>query len=110
MPAGQAVIMILVMALATFALRLVPFALFSGSKTPSRYVLYLGSVLPAAMIGMLVVYCLKDVSILNAPYGAPEAIGIAAVAFLHRWKGNIALSLGGGTALYIWLSQHVFAV
>lgn len=71
-------------------------------------VTYLGQVLPCATMGLLVVYCLKGVSWISAPHGAPELIAIAAVAALHRWKGNVLLSIAGGTALYMALVQLVF--
>ena len=78
-------------------------------KDPPAVVLYLGRVLPAAVMGLLVVYCLKNVSWTAAPHGLPELLSIAAVAVLHRWKGNVLLSIAGGTALYMLLVQAVFA-
>ena len=70
---------------------------------------YLGRVLPAATMGLLVVYCLKGVSWTAAPHGIPELLSVAVVAVLHRWKGNVLLSIAGGTALYMVLVQMVFA-
>lgn len=70
---------------------------------------YLGRVLPAAMMGLLVVYCLKDVTWAAAPHGIPELLAILTVALLHRWKGNVLLSIAGGTVLYMLLVQAVFA-
>ena len=61
------------------------------------------------MMGLLVVYCLKGVTWLSAPHGAPELIAIAAVAALHTWKRNVLISIAGGTALYMVLVQAVFA-
>ena len=61
------------------------------------------------MMGLLVVYCLKDVAWLSTPHGAPELLAIAAVVLLHRRKGNVLLSIPGGTALYMLLLQAVFA-
>ena len=69
---------------------------------------YLGRVLPPAVIGMLVIYCLKNVSVLAAPFGLPEFIAVAAVIMLHVWKRNNLLSIGAGTALYMFLIQVVF--
>ena len=60
-------------------------------------------------MGLLVVYCLKGVAWTASPYGAPELLAIAAVVLLHRWKGNVLLSIAGGTALYMLLVQLVFA-
>lgn len=89
--------------------RWLPFWLFPENKQPPVIVTYLGRVLPAAMMGLLVVYCLKGVTWLAAPHGAPELISIAAVVILHRWKDNVLLSIAGGTALYMLLVQVVFA-
>jgi branched-subunit amino acid transport protein AzlD len=71
---------------------------------------YLGKVLPPAVIGMLVIYCLKAVSITSYPYGLPEFISVAVVILLHVWKRNNLLSIGVGTVLYMVLVQAVFAV
>lgn len=69
---------------------------------------YLGKVLPPAVIGMLVIYCLKSVNVLAAPFGLPELIAVAAVILLHVWKRNNLLSIGAGTVLYMFLIQVVF--
>lgn len=107
-PDIQAIEMIVIMAVITFALRTLPFLLFSGkAKTPS-YITYLGQVLPYAIIGMLVVYCLKDVSLLSAPFGLPELIAGVAIVLLYVWKRNTLLSIGGGTVFYMFLVQMVF--
>lgn len=89
--------------------RWLPFLLFPEKKELPQAVLYLGKVLPPAMMGLLVVYCLKHVTWLSAPHGAPELLAIAAVVLLHRWKENVLLSIGGGTVLYMLLVQVVFA-
>lgn len=107
-PDSQAVAMILIMAALTFFIRGLPFLLFSGkSKTPP-YITYLGKVLPYAIIGMLVVYCLKNVSVFSAPFGLPELIAGAAIVLVHYWKRNTLLSIGGGTLLYMFLVQVIF--
>ncbi|MBR5529378.1 MAG: branched-chain amino acid transporter permease [Oscillospiraceae bacterium] len=99
---------ILVAALVTAATRFLPFLIFgSGKKTPD-IIVYLGKVLPFAIIGMLVVYCMKDVKFLQYPYGLPELISCVAVALLHIWKRNSLLSIGVGTVLYMLLVQLVF--
>lgn len=90
-----------VISLTTALLRFLPFLVFSkGRKTPP-FVLWLGKVLPFAIMGMLVVYCLKGVSFLSAPFGIPELISCAVVVLLHIWKRSSVLSITGGTALYI---------
>ncbi|MGO5049432.1 branched-chain amino acid transporter permease [Dysosmobacter sp. Sow4_B12] len=104
----QTVIMILAVAAGTQLTRWLPFWLFPEKKDPPAAVLYLGRVLPAAMTGLLVVYCLKGVAWTAVPHGAPELLAIAAVAVLHRWRGNVLLSIAGGTALYMLLVQAVF--
>ena len=98
--------LIAAMSITTILLRALPFFVFR-KKTPP-YIAYLGKVLPPAIIGMLVIYCLKDISFLSAPYGIPELLGCAAVVLLHVWKRNTLLSIGGGTLLYMLLLQFVF--
>ena len=105
---GQSAIIILMVALGVQLTSWLPFLLFPEKKELPQVVLYLGKVLPAAMMGLLVVYCLKNVSWTAAPHGLPELVSIAAVAVLHRWRGNVLLSIAGGTALYMLLVQAVF--
>lgn len=107
-PDSQALLMILIMAGITFIIRILPFVLFPGNKKTPSYILYLGKVLPYAIIGMLVVYCLKDVSPLTAPFGLPELLAVAAIVGVHVWKRNTLLSIGGGTVFYMILVQFVF--
>jgi len=104
----QAFLIIVAISVGTQITRWLPFWLFPESKQPPKLVEYLGHVLPAAMMGLLVVYCLKGVQWTAAPHGAPELIAIAAVAALHRWRGNVLLSIAGGTVLYMVLVQVVF--
>ena len=99
-------ILVAVMSLVTVLLRAAPFLVFRR-KAPA-YVLYLGRVLPAAIIGMLVIYCLKDLNLLSAPFGAPELIAGLLVVGLHAWKRNILLSILAGTASYMLLIRLVF--
>lgn len=103
-----AIATIAVCALVTAGLRFLPFLIFGENRKTPEIVAYLGKVLPFAIMGMLVVYCLKDVSIISAPFGIPEAIGCATVAALHVWKRNTLLSIGIGTVVYMILVQFVF--
>ena len=93
--------LIAVMSLGTAVLRFAPFLVFRR-RVPA-YVVYLGKVLPAAIIGMLVIYCLKDVSVQAPPFGMPELVSVAAVVVLQRWKRSSLLSILGGTLLYMVL-------
>ena len=99
-------LLVVLMSAVTIVLRAAPFLVFK-KKAPA-YVMYLGQVLPAAIIGMLVIYCLKDTSLLSAPFGAPELIAGLLVAGLHAWKRNILLSILSGTVVYMLLTQLVF--
>ena len=100
---------ILAVAAGTQLTRWLPFLLFPEDREPPRAVADLGRLLPAAMMGLLVVYCLKDVPWRSPPHGTPEALAVLAVALLHRWRGNVLLSIAGGTALYMLLVQTAFA-
>ena len=77
-------------------------------KEPPEFIRHLGNVLPYAVIGLLVVYCLKATPVMDAPHGLPEAIAVAVTAGLHVWKRNNLLSIGAGTILYMVLIQAVF--
>lgn len=92
----------------TMALRFLPFLVFGGKKEMPPYLEYLSSVLPYAMIGMLVVYCLKNLNLTAKPYGIPELLSCGLVAVLHIWKKNTLLSIGAGTLVYMFLVQMVF--
>ena len=100
--------MIVVTALVTASTRFLPFSIFGEKRKTPAIITYLGKVLPCAIMGMLVVYCLKEVSVLAYPYGLPEILGIAFVAALHLWKRNSLLSIGAGTVFYMVLVQVVF--
>lgn len=99
-------LLVAVMSAITILLRAAPFLVFK-KKAPA-YVMYLGQVLPAAIIGMLVIYCLKDTNLTAAPFGAPELIAGLLVAVLHAWKRNVLLSILAGTVAYMLLIQLVF--
>jgi len=104
----QTFIMILAVALGTIITRFTPFILFPENKELPHNIKYLGKMLPPAMMGLLVVYCLKNVSIANEPHGIPELIAILAIVILHRLKSNVLLSIAGGTIIYMILVQMVF--
>lgn len=93
--------------LGTMMTRFLPFLIFPEGKEPPEFIQYLGKVLPYAVIGLLVIYCLKDVPG-SGTYGIPEFLAIAFIVFLHRWKKSILLSIGGGTVFYMLLVQFVF--
>ncbi len=101
-------ISVIVCALCTQVTRWLPFLLFGGKKELPKLVRYLGVVLPAAIMAVLVVYCLKGITPLAYPYGLPELLSVALVVVLHAWKGNTLLSIGAGTACYMVLVQAVF--
>lgn len=93
---------IMVMAIVTIALRFLPFVVFGNKKTPD-FVVYLGKVLPYAVMGMLVVYCLKGVDFTAAPFAMPEILSVIAVVGIHVWKRNTLLSIITGTLCYMLL-------
>lgn len=101
-------LMIAVASLCTILLRALPFLVFGGKRKVPQIVEYLGNTLPQAIMVILVIYCIKGISLKMNPYGIPELLGILAVAVLHVWKRNILLSVGLGTILYMFLIQIVF--
>jgi branched-subunit amino acid transport protein AzlD len=105
---SQALITIGALVLGTVVTRFLPFLLFPPQKKTPEYILYLGEVLPYAVIGLLVVFCLKGVRVTVSPHGSPELIAILCIAALHLWKKNALLSIGGGTLIYMLLVQFVF--
>lgn len=107
-PTIQRILIILALVAATLLTRFLPFILFPAGKATPKYIQYLGKTLPYTTIGLLVVYCLKDVNMKAAPYGAAELIAILGIVILHYWKRNSLLSIGVGTALYMLLVQVVF--
>lgn len=101
-------LMVAVIALVTLFLRSLPFLLFGGKRKTPVFITYLSNVLPYAIMGMLVVYCLRNTNFLAAPHGLPEVIACGAVALLHLCKRNTLLSIALGTVLYMFLVQAVF--
>ena len=108
MPNLHCALLIAVMALVTAALRFLPFLIFGEDRQTPPLIAYLGRVLPYAIMGMLVVYCLKHVTVLSGNHGLPELISIALVVGLHLWKRQMLLSIAGGTVCYMVLVQTIF--
>ena len=104
----HSVLIVAVCALVTMGLRFLPFVIFRGDRPTPPYIVYLGKVLPYAIMGMLVVFCLKNVSLTAAPHGLPEFIACALTALLHVWKRNTLISIIGGTAAYMIMVQMIF--
>lgn len=94
--------------LGTMLTRFLPFLLFPAGKSTPPYIQYLGKVLPPAVFGLLVVYCLKNVSIFAGSHGIPEALSIIVVVALHLWKRQMLVSIAGGTVCYMLLIQMIF--
>ncbi len=103
-----AIIQIIIMALLTAAIRFAPFVLFPENKKKPKFITYLGTVLPYAIIGMLVIYCFKNLCFSAYPHGLPEIIAGIIVVLLHVWKKNTLLSVFGGTAIYMILINFIF--
>ncbi|MGG3451861.1 branched-chain amino acid transporter permease [Domibacillus aminovorans] len=104
----QQMITIAMVVLGTMLTRFLPFILFPSGKPTPKYIQYLGKVLPSAVLGLLVIYCFKDVGLLSGSYGIPEFIAVAVVALLHFWRRQMLLSMAGGTIVYMFLVQLVF--
>ena len=108
MTVTQQLITIAVVALGTMLTRFLPFLVFPEGKPTPKYVQYIGKALPGAVFGLLVIYCLKNVSLFAGSHGLPELIAIAVVVLLHLWKRQMLLSIAGGTVCYMLLVQLVF--
>lgn len=104
----HAMIVIIVMGLAVLATRIVPVLIFGRGEKVPEFILYLGRVVPYTAMGLLIVYCLRDIPILEAPHGLPELIALAVVTVTYLWKRNTILSVVIGTVLYMFLVQSVF--
>ena len=105
---GQSVAIIAVVAICTFITRVIPFLIFGGDREVPATVQFLGKMLPPEIMAVLIVYCLKSVTLFTFPCGLPEFISIGVVAILHVWKRNALLSIGVGTVCYMILIQMVF--
>lgn len=104
----QQIAIIGIVVFGTMLTRFLPFLIFGRKKEAPKYIQYLGKVLPAAVFGLLVVYCLKDVNLFTGSHGIPEAIAILVVVLLHVWKRQMLLSIAGGTVCYMVLLQLFF--
>ena len=100
---GKSIAQIAVMIAVTIPLRLLPFWIFPPDKKIPSWVEFLGRVLPYSISAILVIYCLKDISLVKAPFGAPELIAVGVTAMLHIWRKNMLLSVGAGTVCYMIL-------
>ena len=107
MPDLHSALMVFIVAAVTVILRFAPFLIFRNRQTP-KFVAYLGKVLPYAIMGMLVVYCLKGINILKFPYGLPELVASILVALAHLWKRNTLFSILIGTVSYMLMVQFIF--
>ena len=105
---GQALAIVGAVTLGTIITRFLPFLLFPDSRPVPKLITYLGRTLPAAMMGLLVVYCFKSTPIFTGAHGLPELIAALFVVLSYEWKENLLLSVGGGTVVYMLLVQFVF--
>ena len=108
MSLNQQLITVGLIILATVIMRFIPFLLFPDNKPTPKFIHYLGTVLPAAVFGLPMIYALKNVSLLQGSHGIPELIGIAVTAVVHLWKKQMLLSISAGTICYMILVQLVF--
>lgn len=104
----EQIITISMVVLGTVITRFLPFLVFPAGRPTPEYIKYLGKVLPPAVFGLLVIYCLKNVSLFAGSHGIPEFISIALVIALHLWKRQMLLSIAGGTICYMALVQTIF--
>ncbi len=104
---SQQLVTIGMVILGTVLTRFLPFLFFPAGKPTPKYIQYLGKILPSAVFSLLVVYCLKNVSIFTGSRGVPEFLSIAVVIVLHMWKRQMLLSIAGGTLCYMWLVQYI---
>ena len=105
---SQTFIIMCMVALGTIITRFLPFIIFRKVKSNNYMISYLGDVLPYAAMGLLVVYCLRNVKIKSPDYGLPELIAIISIIILYNWKENTLLCIGAGTVIYMILVQFIF--
>ncbi len=104
----QRIITIIMIILGTMITRFLPFLIFRSNKPTPKYIQTLGKILPSAALGMLVIYCFKDVKFLSGSHGLPELLSAYLIVGLHYWKKNMLLSIASGTVCYMLLVQFVF--
>lgn len=104
----EQVVTIAICVIGTMATRFLPFFIFQENKPTPKFIQYLGKALPAAIFGMLVIYCLKNVTWMTGTHGLPELLAIAATIGLHWWRRHMLLSIAGGTVIYMVLIQMIF--
>ncbi len=102
------ILIIAVMAIVNFSIRAFPFILFQNEDKTPKIVMYLGKVLPPAMMSFLIIYCIRSVDLVSESHGLPELIGIVTAMVLQAWKRNTLLSISTATILYMVLVQAVF--
>ena len=107
MPNLHTWLIVAVIAFVTALLRFLPFVIFRNRKTP-KIIEKLGRVLPYAIMGMLGVYCLKDISFTSVSGCLPQIIACLIVGVLYVWKRNTLVSIVCGTVSYMLLVQLVF--
>lgn len=108
MTVAELAVTVAVVAIGTQITRFLPFMVFPAGKPTPKYIEYLGKVLPAAIFGFLVIYCLKDVDVLSGSHGLPELISIAVVVVIHLRRRQMLLSIAAGTVCYMMLIRFVF--
>lgn len=108
MTTAQLWITMLIIMAGTMLTRFAAFLIFRPDKPVPRFIQFLGQVLPAAVIGLLLVYCLRQVRPLTYSYGLPEAIALVVVWAMYRWRGNTLLSIFLGTVAYMLCVQVLF--
>ena len=104
----QQIITVSMVVLGTALTRIMQFLIIKEIKPTHKYIKYLGTFLPSAVFGLLIIYCLKNVSILSGTHGIPEFIATFVVIVLHLWKRQMLISIAGGTICYMLLVQMVF--
>ena len=110
MTSTEMVMTVAIVVAGTLLTRFGAFLVFTPGKKAPDFVQYLGKALPAAVMGMLVVYTFKDTIVLSYPYGIPELIALLVTVGMHLWKRNMFMSIGAGTVIYMILIQAVFNV
>lgn len=108
MTSTQQIITVLMVVIGTAITRFLPFLIFPAGKETPKFMQYLGKYLPGAVFGMLVIYCLKDVTLFSGNHGLPEFIALVAVVILHLYKRQMLISIAGGTVIYMILVQTLF--